>query len=61
MGRKLVLQQRVEDELEAVREVMGPTPVLTGFYSYGEIAPWAPGGACTLHNQTMTVTTLREE
>lgn len=61
VGRKLVLQQRVEDELEAVREVMGPSPVLTGFYSYGELAPWAPGGACTLHNQTMTVTTLREE
>lgn len=61
VGRKLVLQQRVEDELEAVRDVLGAPPILTGFYSYGEIAPWAPGGACTLHNQTMTVTTLREE
>ena len=61
VGRRLVLAQRVEDELEAVRAALGPAPVLTGFYSYGEIAPWAPGGACTLHNQTMTVTTLREE
>lgn len=61
VGRKLVLQQRVEEELDGVRHVLGESPVLTGFYSYGEIAPWAPGGACTLHNQTMTVTTLREE
>lgn len=61
VGRKLVLQQRVEEELDGVRHILGESPVLTGFYSYGEIAPWAPGGACTLHNQTMTVTTLREE
>jgi hypothetical protein len=61
VGRKLVLQQRVEEELDGVRDVLGASPVLAGFYSYGEIAPWAPGGACTLHNQTMTVTTLREE
>lgn len=61
VGRKLVLQQRVEEELDGVRYVLGDSPVLAGFYSYGEIAPWAPGGACTLHNQTMTVTTLREE
>lgn len=61
VGRKLVLQQRVEEELDGVRHILGESPVLAGFYSYGEIAPWAPGGACTLHNQTMTVTTLREE
>ena len=60
VGRKLVLQQRVEEELDGVRDVLGASPVLAGFYSYGEIAPWATGGACTLHNQTMTVTTLRE-
>ncbi len=61
VGRKLVLQQRVEEELEAVRDGVGPGTVLAGFYSYGEISPFAPGAPCTLHNQTMTVTTLREE
>ena len=60
VGRKLVLKQRTEDELEAVREVLGPKPVMTGFYSYGEVCPAAPDANCELHNQTMTITTLSE-
>lgn len=60
VGRKMVLQQRTEDELEAVREVLGPEATMTGFYSYGEICPSAPGAACDLHNQTMTITTFVE-
>ena len=38
-----------------------PHTVMTGFYSYGEISPFMPGAKCELHNQTMTITTLREE
>ena len=60
VGRKLVLKGRTEEELEAVREVLGPRTALTGFYSYGEICPAAPHAACDLHNQTMTITTFRE-
>jgi hypothetical protein len=60
VGRKLVLKGRTEEELEAVREVLGPQATLTGFYSYGEICPAAPNAACDLHNQTMTITTFRE-
>jgi len=60
VGRKLVLKQRIEEEVEGVRDVIGTVPVLTGFYSYGEIAPAALGEACELHNQTMTITLLRE-
>ena len=60
VGRKLVLKQRTEDELEAVRDVLGPEPVMTGFYSYGEVCPSAPNANCELHNQTMTITTLSE-
>jgi hypothetical protein len=60
VGRKLVLKQRIEEEVEGVRDVLGPQPILTGFYSYGEISPFAPGATCELHNQTMTVTTLAE-
>jgi len=60
VGRKLVLQQRVEEEVEAVRTVLGPRPTLTGFYSYGEISPFTPNARCELHNQTMTITTLAE-
>jgi hypothetical protein len=60
VGRKLVLKQRVEEEVEAVKDVLGPRPVLTGFYSYGEISPFTPSAPCELHNQTMTITTLSE-
>lgn len=60
VGRKLVLKQRTEEEVEAVRDVLGPRPVLTGFYSYGEISPFTPSARCDLHNQTMTITTLSE-
>lgn len=60
VGRRLVLRQRVEEEVEAVRDAVGPTASLTGFYSYGEISPFTPGAACELHNQTMTVTLLGE-
>lgn len=60
VGRKLVLNQRVEEEVESVREVVGAKAVLTGFYSYGEISPHKKGAACELHNQTMTITTFRE-
>lgn len=60
VGRKLVLQQRVEEEIESVRDVLGPGAVLTGFYSYGEISPSVPLAKCELHNQTMTITTFAE-
>jgi len=60
VGRKLVLQQRVEEEVEAVRQVLGDRPILTGFYSYGEISPFTPTARCELHNQTMTITTFSE-
>jgi hypothetical protein len=57
-GRRLVLQQRTEDELEAVREVVGGAAMM-GFYSLGELGP-AGASSCELHNQTMTITTLAE-
>lgn len=60
VGRKLILKQRVEEEVESVREVFGEKTALTGFYSYGEISPFTPGAQCELHNQTMTITTLSE-
>ena len=60
VGRKLVLKQRIEEEVEGVREVLGPGTVLAGFYSYGEISPFNPSAKCELHNQTMTITILSE-
>lgn len=60
VGRRIVLGQRIEEELEGVRSCFGPGPVLTGFYSYGELAPSGQAQACQLHNQTMTITSLSE-
>ncbi len=60
VGRKLVLKQRVEEEIESVRDVLGETTRLAGFYSYGEIAPFLASTKCELHNQTMTITTFAE-
>lgn len=59
VGRKLVLKQIVEEEVECVSEVLNK-PIITGFYSYGEIAPFNQNALCELHNQTMTITTFRE-
>jgi len=61
VGRKLVLKQRTEEEVEGVRAMLGDRTVLTGFYSYGEICPAAPNAKCELHNQTMTITTFSEK
>jgi hypothetical protein len=60
VGRKLLLKQRTEEEVESVREVVGERAVLAGFYSYGEIAPTVPAARCELHNQTMTITAIAE-
>lgn len=61
VGRKLVLDQRVEEEVEMVRAIYGEKTALAGFYSYGEISPSFNFLKCELHNQTMTITTLTED
>jgi hypothetical protein len=60
VGRKMLLKQFVEEEIEVVAQNLEPGTVLTGFYSYGEIAGDETGESCCLHNQTMTITVLRE-
>jgi hypothetical protein len=61
IGRKLVLRERVDEEIEAVRSRIGDKAAICGFYSYGEICPTASTEKqCQLHNQTMTITTFRE-
>lgn len=59
IGRKLMMGQRISDEVEVIRDEWGPIPTI-GFYSYGEICPHGVTGTCTLHNQTMTVTVFSE-
>lgn len=60
VGRKLVMGGRVDEEVEAVQEILGENTVLCGFYSNGEICPGYQLETCSLHNQTMTITYLAE-
>jgi hypothetical protein len=60
IGRKLLLGQRICEEVEAVKDVFGDGTALTGFYSYGEVSPHAATDCAELHNQTMTITMFGE-
>ena len=60
VGRKLLMGQRIGEEIEAAGQALGTNSVTTGFYSYGEISPHAESGVSDLHNQTMTVTVYSE-
>jgi len=60
VGRKLILGKRIEEEVEAIKEIFGPETLLSGFYSYGEISPLHSAAQSQLHNQTMTITTFNE-
>ena len=59
VGRRLILGERIEEEIEAVLEGLPEGTRQVGFYSYGEISPHTTGH-CDLHNQTMTLTTIEE-
>ncbi len=59
VGRKLVLKSRIDEETEAIKEVLPENANIIGFYAYGEISPLA-SGICDLHNQTMTLTAIWE-
>lgn len=60
VGRRLVLGQRADEEIELINEILPPPTKLVGYYSYGEISPLA-SGRCDLHNQTMTLTAYWEK
>jgi len=58
VGRKLVMGSRVEDETEIAESVLECKFVQSGFYSYGEIG--AREGESSLHNQTYSLTLIKE-
>jgi hypothetical protein len=60
VGRKIILSNRIDEEIEAVTKTFGTDTSITGFYSYGEISPLNPLTNCELHNQTMTITCFEE-
>ncbi len=61
VGRRLVLGERVEEEIEAVSEAYSIDLSMIGFYSYGEIGVSTEDKACELHNQSITMMSLTEK
>lgn len=60
IGRRLILGEYIEEELEASLDILPKETKQIGFYAYGEIAP-STTGICELHNQTMTLTMITEK
>ena len=60
IGRRLLMGQRIDEEIEAAKAELTENCLPAGFYSYGEISPHEVSGFCQMHNQTMTVTVLSE-
>ena len=60
VGRKLVLGPKIDEEVEATKQMFDRQTTQIGFYSYGEISPQFGTGSCELHNQTMTITLISE-
>ena len=60
VARRKVLKELVEEEIVAVRDVVGEDATITGFYSYGEISPFVYGNVCELMNQSIVVTSFSE-
>jgi len=60
VGRRLVMGERTEEEVDAVAEQLPSGAAHVGFYSYGEISPARGLAGAELHNQTMTLTVFSE-
>ncbi len=60
VGRKIVLSDRIEEEVEAATDRLPSNAVIAGFFSYGEIAPNGQLTKSHLHNQTITITAFAE-
>lgn len=61
VGRRLVMGQDIDEEVEAVTAHLGESSAYGGFYSYGEVSPFGATRRPELHNQTMTITTFSEK
>lgn len=60
VGRKLVLSDRIDEEIEAAADRITPGATIAGFFSYGEVSPKNDQKFSHVHNQTITVTTFAE-
>lgn len=61
VARRILLGSRTAQEIEALSSIIGENIPLAGFYSYGEISPQNDSPVAGLHNQTMTITLMKED
>jgi hypothetical protein len=59
VGRKIILGRRVNDEIKAVKEILGEDTPIIGFYTYGEIGPAedqvSDRSTICFHNENMVI------
>lgn len=60
MARKIVLGSRTNEEISAIKKIVGDDVPIIGFYSYGEYAPAGKEMNSHLHNETATLTLISE-
>ena len=58
MARKIVLGQRIKEELDRVRDVIGNQVPILGFYTYGEYSRISCNQPSLLHNETATISII---
>ena len=58
MARKIVLGRRTREEIELLREAIGPELPVVGFYTYGEYSRVKCNSPSFLHNETVTVSVI---
>jgi len=60
VGRRIVLGEKCEDELEIVRSILPKHSTMCGFYSNGEVSA-LPHQGVQYHNETFSLTLLSEK
>ncbi len=60
MARKIVLGSKTNDEITAIKNIVGEDIPIIGFYTYGEYAPAGKDMESHLHNETATLTIMSE-
>jgi hypothetical protein len=58
MARKIVLGTRTDEEITAVKKVVGERVPIIGFYTYGEYCPIGGCETSCFHNETATLTVI---
>jgi hypothetical protein len=60
IARRKVLGRRADEEIAAIRDIIGHQVPVAGFYTYGEIAPaeGIKGNSISFHNETVVILLL---